>query len=66
MAAVHLFARAFSAASDTCQGNKQSDNGTDPTKDPRDLATQAVFSIALGLSAFLTFCVSILGHAKSP
>ena len=59
MATIKLLAASFRIASDTCQSSKQPDNGTDPTKDPRDLATQAIISIVLGLSAFLTFCVSI-------
>lgn len=31
---------------------------SEQTKNPRDLLTQSVISIAFGLSAFLTFCVS--------
>jgi len=31
----------------------------DQTRDQRDLVTQSIISIALGLIAFLTFCVSI-------
>lgn len=39
------------------------DNGSDnplapDTKNQRDLTTQLVISIALGLSAFVAFCVS--------
>lgn len=30
----------------------------DQTRDQRDLVTQSIISIALGLIAFLTFCVS--------
>ena len=29
----------------------------DPTKNPRDLITQSIISVAFGLAAFLTFCV---------
>lgn len=31
---------------------------SEQTKNPRDLLTQSVISIAFGLGAFLTFCVS--------
>lgn len=34
----------------------------DQTRDQRDLVTQSIISIAFGLIAFLTFCVSI--HAE--
>ena len=32
---------------------------SEQTKNPRDLLTQSVISIAFGLSAFLTFCVRL-------
>jgi hypothetical protein len=41
-------------------GSKRPWRPNDPVKEQRDLYTQFVISTALGLSAFLAFCVRVL------